>query len=67
MLRWHVQRGEIVIPKSVARSRVEENFAVFDFELSDEQMAAVTDLNRDRRVGMDPDIFDGTNFYSPQT
>jgi 2,5-diketo-D-gluconate reductase A len=58
VLRWHVQRGEIVFPKSVTRSRVEENFAIFDFELSDEQVAAITALNRDERIGPDPDTFD---------
>jgi 2,5-diketo-D-gluconate reductase A len=58
VLRWHVQRGEIVFPKSVTRSRVEENFAIFDFELSDAQVAAITGLNRDERIGPDPDTFD---------
>ena len=58
VLRWHVQRGEIVFPKSVTRSRVEENFAIFDFELSDAQGAAITALNRDERTGPDPDTFD---------
>jgi 2,5-diketo-D-gluconate reductase A len=58
VLRWQLQRGEIVFPKSVTRSRVEENFALFDFELSDEQSAAITALNRDERTGPDPDTFD---------
>ncbi|GAB3059412.1 aldo/keto reductase [Sediminivirga luteola] len=57
-LRWHIQRGDIVFPKSVTRSRVEENFALFDFELSDEDMDAITGLNRDQRTGPDPDVFD---------
>ena len=57
VLRWHLQRGEIVFPKSVTHSRVEENFALFDFELSDEQVAAITALNRDERTGPDPDTF----------
>jgi 2,5-diketo-D-gluconate reductase A len=56
-LRWHIQRGDVVFPKSVTRSRVEENFAVFDFELDDQQMAAITGLNRDERTGPDPDSF----------
>lgn len=57
-LRWHIQRGDIVFPKSVTRSRVEENFALFDFELSDDDMDAITGLNRDQRTGPDPDVFD---------
>ncbi len=54
-LRWHIQRGDIVFPKSVTRSRVEENFAIFDFELSDDDMDEITSLNRDQRNGLDPD------------
>lgn len=57
-LRWHIQRGDIVFPKSVTRSRVEENFALFDFELSPEDVAAIDGLNKDRRRGPDPDTFD---------
>jgi 2,5-diketo-D-gluconate reductase A len=56
-LRWHLQRGDVVFPKSVTRSRVEENFDVFDFDLDDQQMAAITGLNRDERTGPDPDSF----------
>ena len=55
VLRWQLQRGEIIFPKSTSRSRIEENFALFDFELSDEQVAAVTALNRDERIGPNPD------------
>ena len=58
VLRWHLQRGEIVFPKYATKSRVEENFALFDFELSDEQMGAITGLNRDERIGPHPDTFD---------
>ncbi|HVX21675.1 MAG TPA: aldo/keto reductase [Acidimicrobiales bacterium] len=58
VLRWHIQRGDIVFPKSVTRSRVEENFAIFDFDLADDQMAAIGALNRDQRTGPDPDTFD---------
>src|SRR3954451_7548198 len=57
-LRWHIQRGDIVFPKSVPRSRIEENFALFDFELSDVDVADITGLNRDERTGPDPDTFD---------
>jgi 2,5-diketo-D-gluconate reductase A len=56
-LRWHIQRGDIVFPKSVTRSRVEENFDIFDFELSGIDMTDITELNRDERTGPDPDTF----------
>jgi 2,5-diketo-D-gluconate reductase A len=57
VLRWQVQRGEIVFPKSNSRSRIEENFALFDFELRDEQMDGISALNRDERIGPNPDTF----------
>jgi 2,5-diketo-D-gluconate reductase A len=56
-LRWHIQRGDIIFPKSITRSRVEENFRLFDFRLSDEDMDAISALNRDERTGPDPDTF----------
>ncbi|MBM7472973.1 aldo/keto reductase [Subtercola frigoramans] len=56
-LRWAIQRGDIVFPKSVTRSRVEENFALFDFELTDDDVSAITALNRDERTGPNPDEF----------
>jgi 2,5-diketo-D-gluconate reductase A len=56
-LRWHLQRGDIVFPKSVTRSRVEENFDLFDFELSVEDMADITGLDKNERTGPDPDTF----------
>ena len=56
-LRWHIQRGDIVFPKSVTRSRVQENFELFDFELSPDDVAAIEGLNKDRRRGPDPDTF----------
>ena len=58
VLRWHLQRGDIVFPKSVTPSRMQENFELFDFELGPDAMAAVTGLNRDERTGPDPDTFD---------
>jgi 2,5-diketo-D-gluconate reductase A len=59
-LRWHIQRGDVVFPKSVNRSRIEENFALFDFELGDDQMERVGGLDRgeDGRTGPNPDVFD---------
>jgi len=56
-LRWHVQRGDVVFPKSVTRSRVEENFDIFDFELDESAMAMISALNRDERTGPNPDEF----------
>ena len=57
VLRWHVQLGNIVIPKSVTPKRIEENFRIFDFELSDEDMRAMFELDREERTGPDPDTF----------
>jgi len=57
-LRWHIQRGDIVFPKSVNPDRIAENIEIFDFELSGEDMAAITALNRDERIGPDPNTFD---------
>jgi 2,5-diketo-D-gluconate reductase A len=62
VLRWHIQRGDVVFPKSVSPSRMRENFDIFDFELDAAAMDAVTSLNRDERTGPDPDTFD----YVPQ-
>ena len=57
-LRWHIQRGDVVFPKSVNRSRIEENFAIFDFELDAADMVAITALDRGERTGPNPDEFD---------
>jgi 2,5-diketo-D-gluconate reductase A len=57
VLRWHVQIGNIVFPKSVNPARMRENINVFDFELSAEDVAAVEGLNRDQRNGPDPETF----------
>lgn len=59
-LRWHVQRGDIVFPKSANADRMRENFELFDFELGDDDMAAITQLDRgtDGRQGPDPNTLD---------
>jgi diketogulonate reductase-like aldo/keto reductase len=57
VIRWHVQLGNVVIPKSVTPQRIRENFDVFDFELSDEDMARIEGLDRGERIGPDPDVF----------
>jgi 2,5-diketo-D-gluconate reductase A len=58
VLRWHIQRGDIVFPKSVTPARVKENIDIFDFELPGEDVEAISALNRDEREGPDPDTFD---------
>ncbi|PVG84845.1 oxidoreductase [Nocardioides gansuensis] len=59
-LRWAIQRGDIVFPKSTTPSRIQQNFEVFDFELTPEQMSAVDALDQgpSRRMGPHPDTFD---------
>ena len=59
-LRWHVERGDIVFPKTLRRERMEENAAIFDFSLTPEQVAAISALDRgeEGRIGPDPDTFD---------
>jgi diketogulonate reductase-like aldo/keto reductase len=58
VLRWHIQLGNVVIPKSVTPSRIRENIEVFDFSLDSEDMAAISALNEDRRLGPDPATFE---------
>ena len=57
VLRWHIQRGDVVFPKSGNRGRMEQNFALFDFELDESDMAAITALDRGERTGPNPDDF----------
>ena len=57
VLRWHIQVGNVVIPKSVHADRIAENFDVFGFELADDDMAAIGELDRDGRTGPHPDRF----------
>jgi len=55
IIRWHVQEGTIVIPKSVTPARIEENINIFDFELSKDEMNQIAQLDRGERKGTDPD------------
>lgn len=57
ILRWDIQRNVIVIPKSTHQERIISNQEVFDFELPEEDMALINSLNRNQRVGSDPDNF----------
>jgi len=59
VLRWHLQQGRIVIPKSVTPARIAENLDVFGFELTDDELAAVDRLERDGRTGPHPAAFNG--------
>ncbi|HEY1673879.1 MAG TPA: aldo/keto reductase [Streptosporangiaceae bacterium] len=58
VLRWHIERGDIVFPKSVTPARIRENIDIFDFELSAQDMETISALNKDLRTGPDPDTFD---------
>jgi 2,5-diketo-D-gluconate reductase A len=57
VIRWHLQLGNVVIPKSVTPERIIENFDVFDFNLSTDQMTAIDALDAGERTGPDPDTF----------
>ncbi|MFJ2813676.1 aldo/keto reductase [Streptomyces sp. NPDC091279] len=57
VLRWHLQLGNVVIPKSVTPVRIRENIDVFDFTLTDEELTAIAGLDRGLRTGPDPDTF----------
>jgi 2,5-diketo-D-gluconate reductase A len=60
VLRWHIQRGDIIFPKSTTPSRIKENFEIFDFELTDADVTAITALDKgeEGRTGPNPDVFD---------
>jgi len=59
-LRWHVQRGDIIFPKSTTPARIRENFEIFDFELTEDDIAAISALDKgeEGRTGSNPDVFD---------
>jgi 2,5-diketo-D-gluconate reductase A len=59
VLRWHIERGDIIFPKSVTPDRIKENFEIFDFELSGADVESIALLNRNERTGPDPDKNDG--------
>jgi 2,5-diketo-D-gluconate reductase A len=58
VLRWHVQIGNIVFPKSSTAERIRENYAIFDFELGDDEVERINRMERAERLGPDPDKFD---------
>jgi 2,5-diketo-D-gluconate reductase A len=57
VIRWHLQIGDVVIPKSATRERIEQNFEVFDFQLSEQEVEAINGLDAGRRTGGDPETF----------
>ncbi len=60
VIRWHLQLGNVVIPKSVTPARIEQNFDVLDFHLSEGELAAIEALDAGERTGPDPDTFGGS-------
>ncbi|MGP3938312.1 aldo/keto reductase [Streptomyces sp. 6N106] len=59
VLRWHLDLGNVVIPKSVTPSRIQENIDVFDFRLDSEDLSAIDSLETGNRLGFDPETFNG--------
>ncbi len=57
VIRWHLDNGLVVIPKSVTPSRIQSNIEVFDFSLDSDDLSAIGSLNENRRIGPDPDTF----------
>ena len=59
MLRWHIQRGDVIFPKSTTPARIKENFEIFDFQLGPSEIAAISALDRGEqgRTGPNPDVF----------
>lgn len=56
VLRWHLERGTVIIPKSAHPQRIADNIALFDFDLTDAHRATLEGLNRNARTGADPDL-----------
>ena len=65
MLRWHLQEGRSVIPKSTKPARIAENFDVFGFELTSEQVTALRALDTGKRSGPEPDSITLANYGMP--
>lgn len=59
ILRWHLQQGRVIIPKSVTESRIVANLDLFGFELTGDELASIDALDRDGRTGPNPDTFNG--------
>ena len=62
MLRWHLEHGHSAIPKSVHEGRIAENFDVFDFSLTEDEVTAIDGLDTGRRGGPDPETIDTETF-----
>jgi methylglyoxal/glyoxal reductase len=62
VLRWHIQNNVIVLPKSSNENRMKENFDIFDFELDKNDMTLIDSLNKDERIGANPDTFASERF-----
>ena len=65
MLRWHLQQHRSVIPKSTRPERIAENFDVFDFELADDELTAIDDLDTEQRGGPAPEVITLEAFGRP--
>jgi diketogulonate reductase-like aldo/keto reductase len=65
MLRWHLQQGRSAISKSIRPQRIAENIDIFDFELTDEQLAAVDSLDTGQRGGPEPSDVTLANYGRP--
>ena len=57
MIRWHLQAGNVVIPKSATPGRIKQNFEVFDFRLTDQEVEDINGLDSGLRTGGDPETF----------
>lgn len=64
VLRWQLQRGIVVIPKSVNRERIIMNSQIFDFEISEKDMLAIESLNQNKRIGPDPDLYNNVRYLN---